>query len=34
MAKTGSWSGTASATGVTGYARFLNNDGSVEMGKL
>ncbi len=29
MAKSGSWSGTAVATGVIGYARFLNNAGSV-----
>lgn len=28
MAKTGTWSGTASAVGVISYARFLNNAGS------
>ena len=33
MAKTGTWSGTASAIGVIGYARFLNNDGSVVHGQ-
>lgn len=29
MVKTGSWSGAASATGVIGYARFLDSAGSV-----
>lgn len=29
MAKTGTWSGTSSAIGVIGYARFLNSAGSV-----
>lgn len=29
MTKTGTWSGTASATGVIGYARFLDSTGSV-----
>ncbi len=33
MAKTGSWTGTASATGVIGYARFLDSAGSVVHGQ-
>lgn len=33
MAKTGTWTGTASAIGVIGYARFLNNAGTVVHGQ-
>lgn len=33
MEKTGTWSGTSVATGLIGYARFLNNAGSVVHGQ-